>query len=179
MALPGGPVRDLLDLVAHVPCGAYEKVALALDGVPDEVRGAAGCTLDPGDGGTAPWFQFTQGRDPKVILHTAGDLARDLSACGQAAATDFALSRLSAAFGEGFGKRVRGAAVTGWGRNPLFQGGYSYCRVGGADARARMIAMDTGLVAFAGEAFSPSWQATAHGAYQSGRDVAARLVARL
>ena len=34
---------------------------------------------------------------------------------------------------------------------------------------------DTGNVAFAGEAFSRQWQATAHGAYQSGRDAAARV----
>ena len=34
-------------------------------------------------------------------------------------------------------------------------------------------------VAFAGEAFSAQWQATAHGAYASGRDVAARLATML
>ena len=42
-----------------------------------------------------------------------------------------------------------------------------------------MIALDTGLIAFAGEAFSLPWFGTAHGAYQSGRDVASALVQRL
>jgi monoamine oxidase len=39
-----------------------------------------------------------------------------------------------------------------------------------------MIAADTGNVAFAGEAFSLNGQTSAHGAYQSGRDVASRMV---
>jgi monoamine oxidase len=38
-----------------------------------------------------------------------------------------------------------------------------------------MIEADTGNVAFAGEAFSKQWEATAHGAWASGRDVAGRL----
>jgi monoamine oxidase len=38
-----------------------------------------------------------------------------------------------------------------------------------------MIEADTGRVAFAGEAFSMDWQATAHGAYESGREVARRM----
>ena len=42
-----------------------------------------------------------------------------------------------------------------------------------------MIALDTGLIAFAGEAFSLPWFGTAHGAYQSGKDVAYNLATRL
>ena len=42
-----------------------------------------------------------------------------------------------------------------------------------------MIDADTGNLAFAGEAFSLGYQATAHGAYQSGRAVAAQLLKRI
>jgi monoamine oxidase len=55
------------------------------------------------------------------------------------------------------------------------RGGYSYARPGTAPRRHALIAADTGNVAFAGEALSRRWQATAHGASQSGRDVAARI----
>jgi monoamine oxidase len=39
-----------------------------------------------------------------------------------------------------------------------------------------MIAADTGNVAFAGEGFSLHGQTSSHGAYQSGRAVASRMV---
>jgi monoamine oxidase len=39
-----------------------------------------------------------------------------------------------------------------------------------------MIELDTGEIVFAGEAFSLPWYGTAHGAYQSGHDVASQLV---
>jgi len=42
-----------------------------------------------------------------------------------------------------------------------------------------MISLDTGLITFAGEAFSLPWFGTAHGAYQSGKDVASKLAQRL
>ena len=42
-----------------------------------------------------------------------------------------------------------------------------------------MIDLDTGVITFAGEAFSLPWYGTAHGAYQSGKDVASRLALHL
>jgi monoamine oxidase len=65
--------------------------------------------------------------------------------------------------------------MTSWQTNPLVQGGYSFTRPGHGEMRRKMMAADTGNIAFAGEAFSRGWYATAHGAYQSGRDAASRL----
>lgn len=170
-----GPAREILDLVGQVPCGHYEKVAVALDALPAEVAATTGFGADPGDGGDAPFFQVVGGAHPKIILHMAGHLARDLDAAGAAAMKGFALDRLVAVFGGDFRHRIAGVATTGWQRNPLIRGAYSYCRVGQDDARRRLIGHYTGNIAFAGEAFSPDWHTTAHGAYQSGRDAAARL----
>lgn len=170
-----GPAHALLDLIGQVPCGSYEKVALALDALPAEVAATTGFGADPGDGGDAPFFQVVGGAHPKIILHMAGHLARDLDAAGAAAMADFAIGRLAAVFGSGFRRQIAGVATTGWQRNPLIRGAYSYCPVGQDDARRRLIGFETGNIAFAGEAFSPDWHTTAHGAYQSGRDAAARL----
>ncbi len=178
IALPRGEARDILDLMAYVPCGSYEKVAVALRRLPDGVGEVDGIAIDTGEPGRAPYVQVLPGAAPKMILHMAGDLARELSAEGPAAMTDFALSALTGAFGAEFRALVEATAVTGWGQDPFVRGGYSYAAAGRADSRDRMMEADTGRIAFAGEAFSPRWQATAHGAYQSGRDVAARLASR-
>jgi monoamine oxidase len=174
-----GPARDLLALFEHVPCGDYEKVAIALTRLPDEVRDVGNLFVSAGIGAEAPYFQIDGGTHPKMTLHMAGGLARDLSAAGAPTMIDFALRHLEAAFGAGIRGTIRATATTGWRRNPLVRGAYSYCRPGHAATRERLIDADTGRVAFAGEAFSRRWQATAHGAYQSGRDVAARLAAAL
>jgi monoamine oxidase len=175
IALPRGEARDILDLMADVPCGCYEKVAVALRRLPDGIGEVDGLAVDTGEAGRAPYVQVVPGEAPKMILHMAGTLARDLSAAGPGAMTDFALSVLTGAFGAGFGGLVAATAVTGWGQDPFVRGGYSYAAAGRAESRGRMMEADTGRIAFAGEAFSRHWQATAHGAYQSGRDVAARL----
>ena len=179
IALPAGEARDLVGLMADVPCGAYEKVALALRHLPDGLSEMDGIAVDTGEPAKAPYVQIVPGAAPKMILHMAGALARGLSAEGAGAMTDFALTVLASAFGAHFRGLVTASAVTGWGGDPLVRGGYSYSAAGRAESRDRMIAADTGRIAFAGEAFSPRWQATAHGAYQSGRDVAARVAAGL
>ncbi|MCY1127316.1 NAD(P)/FAD-dependent oxidoreductase [Frigidibacter sp. RF13] len=179
ISLPKGPARDLLDEMAHVPCGSYEKVALALDRLPEELIGRTGLAVDMGADRFLPWVQVVEGAAPMLILHLAGSHVRDLVAAGEAAMKDEARSALERAFGSTIRERITGAAVTGWQSNPLTRGAYSYAVSGKASSRARMIAADTGRIAFAGEAFSPRAQATAHGAYQSGRDVAARLLAML
>lgn len=92
---------------------------------------------------------------------------------------EFAMERLIACFGSGIKSRMINAATTGWGNNLFVRGGYSYAKPGCAHLRHEMIAADTGNLAFAGEAFSKQWQATAHGAWVSGRDVVGRIVDNL
>ncbi|GAB5469737.1 MAG: NAD(P)/FAD-dependent oxidoreductase [Rhodospirillales bacterium] len=170
-----GPARELLDLVAQVPCGAYEKIAFALRRLPGAVAEKIFCTVDPGQGAPALDFQIMDGDPPLMIAHIAGGPAREVTAAGRDATIALAKERLSLAFGSAFPKEIQAAAVTGWTENPFVQGSYSHAAPGKAYLRHEMIAADSGNLAFAGEAFSRNWQATAHGAYQSGRDVASRV----
>ncbi|MEM7427667.1 MAG: NAD(P)/FAD-dependent oxidoreductase [Pseudomonadota bacterium] len=171
-----GSVQEVLDLAQNVPCGAYEKVAIALRRWPEEVMGRTFFSVDPRDGSPPLDFQVAGTDQPLLIAHMAGSLARDLLREGRDAMAEFGADRLIQAFGSDIRQDIIGAHTTDWLDNPHVLGGYSYARAGYAKNRHDMIKADTGSVAFAGEAFSLSWQATAHGAYQSGRDVASRLI---
>ncbi|UXX82426.1 flavin monoamine oxidase family protein [Roseovarius pelagicus] len=174
-----GPACDLVQQLEHVPCGAYEKVAFALDTVPEMARDKVFINVDPGNGIPAISFQVMDHDQPLLIAHFAGDIARELSTAGAAAMTDFATGHMTTAFGSDVARTIRASAVTNWTQNPMVQGSYSHARPGYAQLRRDLIAADTGNVAFAGEAFSTRWQATAHGAWLSGQDVAARIAAQL
>jgi len=171
-----GPARDLLGVMENVPCGFCEKVAIAFD------RDMFGHIEHPSvnvlpQNGSAPInFQFANFGNPMVIGHVAGSVAKELLAEGDAAMVEFAMQRLVAAFGSDIKARMVNAATTDWGSDPFVRGGYSFAKPGCAHLRHEMIGADTGNLAFAGEAFSRQWQATAHGAWASGRDVAGRLV---
>ncbi len=177
IAFAPGQARDLLPSIAKLPCGAYEKVALALRGLPAEAEGKLFCMVDPGGGAPAVDFQVMATDPPLMIAHLAGRVAREVAAGGEQAMIAFAKERLTMAFGTAFEKEILAAAVTAWSANPLIQGSYAHALPGAAGLRHEMIARDTGRVLFAGEAFSRNWQATAHGAYRSGRDAALRAAA--
>lgn len=174
-----GPARDLLAQVENVPCGYYEKVAIAFDR--DVLGGIEQPSVNilPEDSDLPMNFQFANFGNPMVIGHVAGSVAKRLLAEGDAAMVEFAMERLVGAFGSDIKARMVNAATTGWGTNRFVRGGYSFARPGCAHLRHEMIEADTGNLAFAGEAFSRQWEATAHGAWASGRDVAGRLVDNL
>jgi len=168
---------DFVEMLADIPCGAYEKVAVSLKSMPSGLDGKMFAMVDPGGDHAPVDFQISSDGGPMLIAHMAGSVARDLAVAGPDAMKDFAAERLNMAFGSGIKAQITGMAVTSWVTNPLIRGGYSYSKPGSASLRRILITAETGRIMFAGEAFSKQWQATAHGAYQSGRDVAARLAA--
>ena len=170
-----GPASDLLGTMSHLSCGAFEKVAFALPRLPDELKGKDYLLIETGNSDPVVEFQIVHGVHPMLICNIAGSPARDLAALPDPARVDFARSRLETVFGSDLTRTITHAATTDWLNDPLIRGSYSRTDPGFAQHRLDMIAADTGRVAFAGEAFSLDWQATAHGAWQSGRDVAARM----
>ena len=172
--LGAGPARDLLDLVQDVPCGHYEKIAVKVGGDPFAIEGHRGGSVQFADNHIVN-YQIGTYWPGLAIAHLGGSPAKELAAAGPAAMRELAMEGLVAGWGAGVRKLVEDMAVTGWTDNPHVRGAYSYAKPGCAHRRHAMIEADTGNVAFAGEAFSRKWQATAHGAYQSGRDVAGRM----
>ncbi|MEX1236041.1 MAG: NAD(P)/FAD-dependent oxidoreductase [Roseovarius sp.] len=179
IAFSPGLAADLARALDRVPCGAYEKVAFALDALPDEVAQTRFLSVQRSGQDMATNFQIMPGETPMMLSHIAGKTARVLAAAGPEAMIGHARDALTEAFGPRIMDRVIGTATTSWTTDPLVLGSYSHAVPGAAQLRRDMIAQDTGRVAFAGEAFSPEWQATAHGAYASGRSVAERMAAQL
>ncbi|WP_165802891.1 flavin monoamine oxidase family protein [Pelagivirga sediminicola] len=173
-----GPAADLAAALDRVPCGVYEKVAFAMDALPGELAQSQFLSIQQGGHDLATNFQIVPGSNPVMLCHMGGKDAHALVMAGPEAMTDYARGALITAFGTQIADRITATATTSWTNDPLFLGSYSHARPGSAQFRRDMIDADTGRVAFAGEAFSPSWQATAHGAYASGRHVAARMAAQ-
>ncbi|MDF1748260.1 MAG: NAD(P)/FAD-dependent oxidoreductase [Alphaproteobacteria bacterium] len=171
-----GPARDLLDWITDVPLGQYEKVAFALRNLPPEAQGKIFCMVDADNTSRiAVDFQVMESNPPLMIAHIAGDLVRNQGLANRISLSEFAKNRLIHAFGTDFQKNIMGIGVTNWRDNPFIGGSYSHSKPGTAHRRREMLTIDTGNVLFAGEAFSPNWQSTAHGAFVTGQDAARRL----
>ena len=178
-----GPAAELAFALEAVPCGVYEKVAFAMDTLPEGLDGTRFLTVQMPGEELATNFQIMQGEQaggiPMMLCHMAGAKAHALVMAGPRAMADYARAALVTAFGSEAERHIIGTATTDWTSDPLILGSYSHARPGAAELRREMITRDTGRVAFAGEAFSLKWQATAHGAYSSGRHVAARMIDRI
>lgn len=174
-----GVPLDVLDRMQDLPCGSYEKVALAFDRLPFDPEDRLFCNVIGADTDPVLGFQIVQGPQPKLIAHFGGSAARQMLKRGPEGMIAFAREGIASTFGASAAQAIRGAAVTGWQENPWVRGAYSYARNGGGGARKAMIAAQAGAVRFAGEAFSLQWHSTVHGAWQSGHDVATGLAGSL
>ena len=176
ISLPAGPAQEILELVEDVPCGTYEKIAIEFEQYPFNPANNEAVWIQSYSDSNPIYFQISPQKKPMLIAHVAGEQARELVQTGSQGMADFAIQKLTSVFGSKVNKTICGTATTSWQADPLIQGGYSYARIGAGHNRQKMIELDTGEIVFAGEAFSLPWYGTAHGAYQSGKDVASQLV---
>ena len=174
-----GPAADFAAQAVYLPCGAFEKVAFTLTRLPPVLGDRRHLMVNPPDEAPALDFKVLDGAPPMIIATIAGHPARALMDMPEAERIVFVQSRLCLALGADVADLITGAACINWLHDPLILGSYSHAAPGYGQLRRNMIAADTGPIGFAGEAFSQNHQATAHGAYQSGRDVAARLATQL
>ncbi|MCB1490988.1 MAG: FAD-dependent oxidoreductase, partial [Rhodobiaceae bacterium] len=105
---------------------------------------------------------------PMATGQFGGEFARDIARAGKDAMVDFALAALADAFGNDIRRHVAATAVTGWGHDPYIAGAYSCARPGHAGARAVLAEPVGDRLFFAGEAVSPDFFSTAHGAHLAG-----------
>jgi monoamine oxidase len=106
-----------------------------------------------------------------------GALAREL--VRQDALLAYALDELVGLFGTGIRKRLTGAAISDWASDRFSRGSYSHALVGCAGSRAKLASAIDNRLFFAGEATSPVFFSTAHGAYESGLRAAAEIARSL
>ncbi len=175
--MPKGSACEVLDALAGTPCGTYEKVAIEMIKYPFDPSELASIWLQTNHQAKPIFFEILGNKKPVLIAHIAGQTARELILSGKGEMENFALEHLISAFGSSFQKSIQGVGKTAWQTDPFIQGAYSYAKTGAAVNRRKMLQIDTDRIVFAGEAFSLPWYGTAHGAYQSGQDVAGKLLA--
>ncbi|MDB5509438.1 MAG: amine oxidase [Hyphomicrobiales bacterium] len=160
---------DKIEAAACLPLGLADKLFLALDGaeefeVDSRLYGANDRTA------TANYHVRPFGR-PLIEAYFGGQFARELEIGGLPAFADFAIGQIVETLGSGMRKRLRPLMVSGWANDPLALGSYSHALPGHAGARA-VLAAPAGRLLFAGEAVSPHFFSTAHGAWQTGHGAA-------
>ncbi|HEY8579941.1 MAG TPA: NAD(P)/FAD-dependent oxidoreductase [Beijerinckiaceae bacterium] len=168
---------DALQAASRLPLGLADKIYFEVSGaeaLPDNARlfGA----VDRACTGAYHYRPF--GR-PLIEGYFGGACARALEAEGPAAFAAFALDELVNALGSSWRARLTPVAMSAWARDPHALGSYSHALPGHWDERAKLARPVGERLFFAGEATSPHFFSTAHGAWESGERAAGEAAAFL
>jgi monoamine oxidase len=165
-----------VDAARGLPLGLADKVTLALDepeALPQEgnLRAATMRTAM----GTYHIRPFGQ---PCIEGFFGGRFAQSLEAAGDGALAAASIDEIVSILGSDFRRKLKPLAESRWAHDPFARGSYSHALPGHAGQRAVLAAPVDGRLFFAGEATSPEFFSTAHGARDSG-ERAAEEVAKL
>ncbi len=164
-----------VDAARGLPLGLADKVMLALDqpgGLPKDgnLRGATMRTAM----GTYHLRPFGQ---PCIEGFFGGSFARQLEDAGEGALMAQSIDEIAGFLGNDYRRKLKPLAESRWAHDPFARGSYSHALPGHAGARAVLAAPIDGRLFFAGEATSPNFFSTAHGARDSGERAAGEVVA--
>jgi monoamine oxidase len=160
-----------------LPLGLADKVMLALDdpeSLPKDgnLRGA---TMRTEMGS----FHLRPFGKPCIEGFFGGRFAQQLEHAGDGALAAEAIDEIVALLGSDFRHKLKPLAESRWAHDPFARGSYSHALPGHAGMRAVLAAPVDGRLFFAGEATSPNFFSTAHGARDSGERAAREVVAAL
>jgi len=164
----GGAARGL-------PLGLADKVMLALEepeALPKDgnLRGATMRTA-MGSYHLRPFGQ------PSIEGYFGGRFAQELEDAGEGALAAQSIDEIVALLGSDYRRKLKPLAASRWAHDPFARGSYSHAMPGCADCRAVLAAPVDGRLFFAGEATSPNFFSTAHGARDSGERAAREVMA--
>lgn len=171
------PLPAKVDAAAGLPLGVDDKVTLALDDAeafPKEgnLRGATMRTAM----GTYHIRPFGQ---PCIEGFFGGSFARQLEASGEGAISAHSIDEIAGLLGNDIRRKLKPLYESRWGQDPFARGSYSHAMPGHAEDRKVLAAPVDGRLFFAGEATSPNFFTTAHGARDSGEQAAKDVLATL
>jgi monoamine oxidase len=157
---------DKVDAAAHLPLGLADKVMLALDdaaALPSEgnLRAATMRT----EMGTYHLRPFGQ---PCIEGFFGGRFAKALEDAGDGAIAAHSIDEIVSFLGNEYRRKLKPLKESRWAHDPFARGSYSHARPGHSGKRAVLAAPVDGRLFFAGEATSPNFFSTAHGAHDSG-----------
>jgi monoamine oxidase len=172
------PLPEKIAAAAGLPLGVDDKLFIGLDGpVPgighDEFL--VGSTVRR----ETMSYQMRPLDRPAIYCFFGGRFAAAMEREGEAAMFAFAADELANILGADIRKRISLLAATGWLHDPWALGSYSYGLPGHAGDRAMLAAPVDDRLFFAGEATSPCFFSTAHGAYMTGLAAAESALASL
>ncbi len=165
---------DKLDAARGLPLGLADKVTLALaepEALPKEgnLRGATMRT----EMGTYHIRPFGQ---PCIEGFFGGRFAQALEDAGDGAIAAHSIDEIVSFLGNDFRRKLKPLSESRWAHDPFARGSYSHALPGHAGKRAMLAAPVDGRLFFAGEATSPHFFSTAHGARDSGERAAREVV---
>jgi monoamine oxidase len=171
----GPEMPGKVDAAAGLPLGVDDKVMLALsepEALPKDgnLRGLTFRT----NMGTYHLRPFGQ---PCIEGFFGGSYAKVLEDAGEGAFAAAAIDEIAWYLGNGFRRKLSPLCESRWARDPFARGAYSHALPGHADKRAVLAAPVDGRLFFAGEATSPDFFSTAHGAHDSGERAAREVLA--
>ena len=158
-----------------LPLGLADKVMLALDddGTLPKDGNLRGATLRTAMGS----FHLRPFGQAAIEGYFGGRFAQELEDAGDGALAAQSIDEIVALLGSDFRRKLKPLAHSRWAHDPFARGSYSHALPGQAGQRAVLAAPVDGRLFFAGEATSPNFFSTAHGARDSGERAAAEVVA--
>lgn len=166
------------EAIADVPMGLLAKIPLQFEGETFDL--AANGWLTYQTTSQEACFFLTWPFERNLLIGIVGGrFGWDLSAAGEAAATDFALGELRKILGSGVDKAYVKGALTQWASDPWTRGAYAAAKPGRTAQRAKLAEPLAERLYFAGEAMGGAFAMTCGGAYLSGEAVASDLAAQL
>jgi monoamine oxidase len=165
---------EKVDAARGLPLGLADKVVLALDepeALPKDgsLRGATMRT----EMGTYHLRPFGQ---PSIEGFFGGRFAKGLEDAGDGAIAAQSIDEIVGFLGNAFRRKLKPLSESRWAHDPFARGSYSHALPGHAGARAVLAAPVDGRLFFAGEATSPNFFSTAHGARDSGERAAGEVI---
>jgi monoamine oxidase len=169
------PLPAKVDAARGLPLGLADKVMLALDepeALPKDgnLRGATMRT----EMGTYHLRPFGQ---PCIEGFFGGRFAQSLEDAGEGALAAASIDEIAGFLGNDFRRKLKPLSESRWAHDPFARGSYSHALPGHAGKRAVLAAPVDGRLFFAGEATSPGFFSTAHGARDSGERAAGEVLA--
>jgi monoamine oxidase len=163
-----------VDAARGLPLGLADKVMLALD-QPDALPkdgNLRGATMRTAMGS----YHLRPFGQPCIEGFFGGRFAQQLEDAGRGALAAQAIDEIVALLGSDYRRKLTPLSESRWSHDPFARGSYSHALPGHAGDRAVLAAPIDGRLFFAGEATSPNFFSTAHGARDSGERAAGEVI---
>jgi monoamine oxidase len=170
------PLPDKVEAAAGLPLGLANKVMLALT-EPDALP-VDGHLYGTDRVGTGSYHLRPMGQ-PCISGFFGGSFARGFDDKGDGALSAQAIEELVALLGSDYRSKLTPIGESRWARDEFALGSYSHALPGHADARDELATPVDDRLFFAGEATSPNFFSTAHGAQESGVRAAKEVIAAI